>query len=158
MPKKKNTTNKVWTKELDQKLTLLWMQGYSATRIGALMSDDPKRPPMTKNSIIGRVHRLDLPRRKVAQKPAPPCHPAVVTAPGSKTKLVAKRRIPVVAGKPKVRPVRVHGDGCRYIFGEATHRNFCGRPIVMNTFTVTGARSWCDEHAKVVYQAQKKAA
>ena len=45
-----------WNDENDARLRELWAQGISGTAIGAAMG-------LTKNSIIGRAHRLKLPKR-----------------------------------------------------------------------------------------------
>lgn len=45
-----------WTDERIQELTRLWQQGLSASEIG-------KRLGVSKNSIVGKAHRLNLPSR-----------------------------------------------------------------------------------------------
>ena len=60
-----------WTPERDATLTAHWNAGHSSTAIGRLMG-------ITKNSVIGRAHRLKLPKRATPiRKPdsprVPPC-------------------------------------------------------------------------------------
>lgn len=45
-----------WTDERIQELTSLWQEGLSASEIG-------KRMGVSKNSIVGKAHRLNLPSR-----------------------------------------------------------------------------------------------
>ena len=45
-----------WTEELDEKLRALWAQGLSMSQIAGQIG-------RSKNSVAGRVHRLDLPPR-----------------------------------------------------------------------------------------------
>lgn len=45
-----------WTREQDAELTQLWAGGLSTSEIGGAMG-------VTKNAVIGRAHRLDLPPR-----------------------------------------------------------------------------------------------
>jgi len=52
--------NAVWTGANREKLEKLWSAGYSARLIAA------EFPGTTRNAILGAVHRLKLPKRKVA--------------------------------------------------------------------------------------------
>jgi GcrA cell cycle regulator len=45
-----------WTDERIQELTDLWQQGFSASEIG-------KRLGVSKNAVVGKAHRLNLPSR-----------------------------------------------------------------------------------------------
>lgn len=54
----------VWTEEEDATLKRLWAEGYSGSEIGVILH-------RTRNAIIGRVHRLDLPPRAVATMTPP---------------------------------------------------------------------------------------
>lgn len=51
-----NQTNSPWTAERDERLRRLWDEGHTTLEIGAMMG-------VTKNSVIGRVHRLKLAQR-----------------------------------------------------------------------------------------------
>lgn len=68
-----------WPTEDDAQLTVLWAKGVSAAEIGRIMG-------RTKNSIVGRAHRLKLPGRKspirrVANVPAPSARPVFTLPP-----------------------------------------------------------------------------
>jgi len=53
-----------WTDERITQLTLLWDEGVTTAEIG-------RRIGVTKNAVIGKVHRLGLVPRVITQKPAP---------------------------------------------------------------------------------------
>jgi GcrA cell cycle regulator len=73
-----------WTPELDGALRTLWAAGYSTAEIG-------RRLGVTKNSVVGRAHRLDLPARVSPIKPT--ATPVAVARPG-------KRGCQFIAGSP----------------------------------------------------------
>jgi len=53
-----------WTPERIARLTQLWEEGITTAEIG-------RRIGVTKNAVIGKVHRLGLVPRVVTQKPPP---------------------------------------------------------------------------------------
>jgi len=53
-----------WTPELENELRALWASGKPASQIAALMGDG-----LTRNSIIGKAHRLGLARRRSPIRP-----------------------------------------------------------------------------------------
>lgn len=60
-----------WTAELEDQLRELWAAGDSASKIAAIMGGG-----LTRNSIIGKAHRLGLePRRSPVDKSRPPMSP-----------------------------------------------------------------------------------
>lgn len=66
-----------WTAEADAELRRLWGEGQSAGRIAAVMA-------VSKNSIIGRAHRLGLPGRySPIRRPAATTIPRRVAAPAA---------------------------------------------------------------------------
>jgi GcrA cell cycle regulator len=78
------TDSVAWTQQEDARLRLLWAEGVSMSAIGGLMS-------RSKNSICGRVHRLELPGR------ASPIKPRGEMRPGAKG--VPKRRAALPGGQ-----------------------------------------------------------
>lgn len=61
-----------WTDDRTEKLKTLWNEGPSATEIG-------KKLGCTRNAVIGKAHRLNLPERKPSihrPQPHPPPRPA----------------------------------------------------------------------------------
>ncbi len=53
-----------WTPERIDRLTVLWEEGVTTAEIG-------RRIGVTKNAVIGKVHRLGLVPRVITQKPPP---------------------------------------------------------------------------------------
>lgn len=67
-----------WTDERVEKLKKLWSEGLSASQIAAQLGG------VSRNAVIGKVHRLNLPGRAKsggAQAPARPKRPAAAPAP-----------------------------------------------------------------------------
>jgi GcrA cell cycle regulator len=61
-----NIHNTPWTDELNERLKMLWAEGYSASQIASEFG-----VKFTRMSVIGKVHRLGLAPRK-AREPGPP--------------------------------------------------------------------------------------
>ncbi len=55
----------VWLQAMDARITELWEDGMATAHIASAMSEEFPRP-FSKNSIIGRAHRLGLKSRKIA--------------------------------------------------------------------------------------------
>jgi GcrA cell cycle regulator len=53
-----------WTPERIEQLTLLWDEGVTTAEIG-------RRIGVTKNAVIGKVHRIGLVPRVITVRPAP---------------------------------------------------------------------------------------
>ena len=52
-----------WTPEKEQKLRQLWKKGHSGSEIASMLGDNT-----TRNSVIGKAHRLKLERRIASTK------------------------------------------------------------------------------------------
>ena len=132
----------VWDNpEVVRRLTELWASGLSASAIGKTLS-------LSKNAVLGKVHRLGLPgRSSSAQEERIPQPPRATSArsgkvPGHRTQAVAARpertlaktsldaemRTDVVLTTPRLRPL-----GCRWPMwsdeAKPTHE-YCGKPVV----------------------------
>lgn len=126
-----------WTKDMDLKLTVLWSAhpALSATEIGRQLG-------VSKNSAIGRVHRLDLSQRpnpiKRGRGNAPP-----------KPKRAAKVTLAIAPAAPVVTPsapIASAGRCCWPLWNNAerpTHR-YCDA-------AVSRERSYCDTHRAIAY-------
>jgi len=75
----RKNVNSVWTEALTADLIRLWDHGYSCSQIGAIIG-------VTRNAVIGKAHRLELPSRaenvnsqKRAIDPLPPETPRAST-------------------------------------------------------------------------------
>lgn len=91
-----------WTEETVTRLRALWDEGHSTAEIG-------RRLAISKNSVIGKAHRLDLPARpspirREPGAPRPPRPPRRISGP-TLPPLAAPRPRPVVTPMP--RPVAV---------------------------------------------------
>lgn len=153
-----------WSKEEDEALTRLMIEercscGVAASRLARLFpTRKSSDQPFTRNSVIGRVHRLGLSGRiPTKQKPSsiggghkgasPRAKPSV-----PQVKLERKRPDPAAPkAKSTHQPVsnrtveRVDGT-CQWINGDvrAEHHR-CGKPA-------TATSNWCEHHLKLAYQ------
>lgn len=82
-----------WTDERVETLKTLWNEGQSASQIAKELGG------VTRNAVIGKVHRLGLASR--TQTKAEPAKPAKAEAPAKKPKLKAvEKTAPPAADKP----------------------------------------------------------
>lgn len=152
-----------WTDERVETLKTLWLDGLSASQIAKQLGG------VTRNAVIGKVHRLGLSGRATPSQPTPvafkPPRPArpVSAAP------IAPRRpapTPTFAAQPPrptapQAPARVDEPGgatvltlgrhmCKWPIGDpsSSEFTFCGRRAV-------DERPYCVEHAQVAYQPQQ---
>ena len=150
-----------WTDERVELLKKLWQDGLSASQIAKQLGG------VTRNAVIGKVHRLGLSGRAAPSKPARP----VFKAPRPQRPVVqpaAPRRIAEPAAMTLSAPVSA---AVRYVDeapGSATvltlGAHMCKWPIgdpSSDGFTFCGRRQsdgpYCIEHARVAYQpAQAK--
>lgn len=107
-----------WTPERTAALIALWHEDLSTSEIG-------RRLGVTKNAVIGKVHRLGLPQRR----PSPKAKPEPVNV----LKLDALR-----AGM------------CSWPIGEPGEPgfHFCGSPAVIG-------KPYCGKHCSIAYVASK---
>ena len=144
-----------WTDERVELLKKLWLEGLSASQIAKQLGG------VTRNAVIGKVHRLGLSGRATPSQPARvafkaprPARPAVPSAP---------RRIEpreVVRAEPR-QILRDETPGSATVLTLGAH--MCKWPIgdpSSDTFTFCGKRSdaegpYCVQHAQVAYQPQQ---
>jgi GcrA cell cycle regulator len=143
-----------WTDERVELLKKLWQDGLSASQIAKQLGG------VTRNAVIGKVHRLGLSGRATPSKPARnvfkaprPARPAQVAS--------APRRVaePMSHHTPAPAPVRYvdEAPGSATVLTLGAH--MCKWPIgdpAMDNFTFCGRRSgdgpYCHEHSEVAYQ------
>jgi len=147
-----------WTDERVETLKKLWLDGLSASQIAKHLGG------VTRNAVIGKVHRLGLSGRATPSQPqrpvfraARPARPAVAAAP---------RRIEStpqsVAPSQPLPPMRPEEPGTATVLTLGAH--MCKWPIgdpSSDAFTFCGRRMdsdgpYCVEHARVAYQPQQK--
>lgn len=147
-----------WTEERVESLKKLWLEGLSASQIAKLLGG------VTRNAVIGKVHRLGLSGRATPSQPARatykaprPARPAVSAAPIVRRPLEARF---VAAPAPRPAPyVEMPGTATVLTLG----RHMCKWPIgdpATDEFTFCGRRAgdegpYCIEHARLAYQPQQ---
>jgi GcrA cell cycle regulator len=150
-----------WSDRDTQTLTLLWGQGKSATEIMKVLGGD-----VTRNAVIGKVHRLKLPGRMDPRAGSNPPKPKRVKKPRalpqvkakrvtlpplpingpvltSDTKLLKSAAWTVLADAPPPKTLTDLGaHECRWPIGE-NPTLFCG---------CATEKTYCPAHAKVAYR------
>ena len=140
-----------WTDERVTVLKKLWLEGLSASQIAKQLGG------VTRNAVIGKVHRLGLSGRAAPSQPARAVFKAPrAPRPASSTPVI--RREPVLRAEPvRVRAPEQPGSAtvltlgshmCKWPIGDpsSTEFTFCGRGT---------AGTYCSEHSQVAYQPQQ---
>jgi GcrA cell cycle regulator len=151
-----------WTEETIESLRTLWAEGLSTAEIG-------RRLGVSKNAVVGKAHRLDLPARpspirrggpgsgtprrsaprRVAGPTLPPLSSTQMLAPLGHTALGPPRPRPVVP-PPRVQtpPPRPYGRlvACCWPIGEpgTAGFRFCDAQS-------EPGKPYCEEHARLAY-------
>lgn len=122
-----------WTPEKIKQLKKLWAKGKSTVEIGRELG-------ISKNAVVGKVHRLELDARPSPIKKA--------TAPAPKPQ---KTKLSNNKGYMTLLDLKL--NSCRWPIGEPKDADFhfCGKD------TVTG-KPYCAEHCKVAYTSLKELA
>jgi GcrA cell cycle regulator len=154
-----------WTDERVDLLKKLWSEGFSASQIAAEMGG------VTRNAVIGKVHRLGLSGRgKTSSSGTPrPRKPRPVGVPTSAAPTLRGNTVlaPKIAPRPEAQPLpEVHLDEdvvvpmservtimelrefmCRWPMGDPTKPEFrfCGGRAI-------GGLPYCSHHARIAYQ------
>lgn len=146
-----------WTDERVELLKKLWQDGLSASQIAKQLGG------VTRNAVIGKVHRLGLSGRAAPSKPQRTVFKAPRPARPAAAAPSAPRRIAEpVASHPAPAPVRYADEkpGTATVLTLGAH--MCKWPIgdpSSEGFTFCGRRSsegpYCVEHARVAYQPQQ---
>ncbi len=150
-----------WTDERVEKLKTLWLEGHSASQIAKQLGG------VTRNAVIGKVHRLGLSGRATPSQPsrttfkAPrPARP-VSAAPSVQRRaaehrpaLPAPRPAPYVELPGTATVLTLGAHMCKWPIGDPATEDFsfCGR-------RASDEGPYCVEHARVAYQppqAKKK--
>jgi GcrA cell cycle regulator len=143
-----------WTDERVEVLKKLWLDGLSASQIAKQLGG------VTRNAVIGKVHRLGLSGRAAPSQPSRPVFkapraPRPAPAP-------APRRVESHARDPEPMPVFYPEEpGSATVLTLGAH--MCKWPIgdpATEGFTFCGRRSdsdgpYCAHHARVAYQPQQ---
>lgn len=160
-----------WTEERVTELKKLWAEGHSASQIAKQLGG------VTRNAVIGKVHRLGLSGRATPSRPVkrPPrlarpkpqvTQPAAAAAKPAASKpakeagttALPSRLAPAAYVKPKrlgngdmVTVMTVSDAMCKWPVGDPGDADFgfCGHSI-------DGDSPYCTEHAKLAYQPSKR--
>ena len=151
-----------WTDDTIRELRRLWSEGHSTAEIG-------RRMGVSKNAVVGKAHRLDLPARpspiRTGGSPRPPHAPRrqpiprlADTVPLSclgETNIPAtvQRIAPTAAPTRRVAiaPRRIGSHPCCWPIGEpgAPTFRFCDDPAPLDV-------PYCDEHARRAYKPRRQ--
>lgn len=155
-----------WTDDRVETLKKLWAEGHSASQIANQLGG------VTRNAVIGKVHRLGLsgrttPSRPVKRpprlaRPKPRSQKVAAAAPGqSSAQPAATESRPAPAEKVTLPPLKLENGEtasilniresmCKWPIGDPADPNFafCGRKAECGPY--------CAEHAKVAFQPAKK--
>ena len=150
-----------WTEDRVGALKKLWLEGQSASQIAKQLGGG-----VTRNAVIGKVHRLGLSGRAAPSQPARatfrPSRPRPAAPPTQAPS--APRRIEAAPARPAAAQVPAPMPdlpGTATVMTLGAH--MCKWPIgdpSSNEFSFCGRRSsegvYCVEHARVAYQPQVK--
>ena len=155
----------MWTEDRVETLKKLWAEGLSASQIAKQLGG------VTRNAVIGKVHRLGLSGRAAPSRPAR--HPEAKPAPRPRAQPAAPAKAqqskPAAPAQSVVRaepaaPVEAErlasgeyatvltlkDSMCKWPIGDPADPKFafCGRK--------SDCGPYCSEHAKVAFQPQRK--
>ena len=147
-----------WTDERVETLKKLWLDGLSASQIAKQLGG------VTRNAVIGKVHRLGLSGRATPSQPQRPAfkaprapRPAIAASPAPRRAIE-----PALSAQLPVPSLAPEEPGTATVLTLGAH--MCKWPIgdpASDSFTFCGRRSdregpYCAEHARVAYQPQQK--
>lgn len=159
-----------WTDERVELLRKLWSEGFSASQVAAELGAG-----ITRNAVIGKIHRLGLAERA---KTAVSSRPRIAKAPrqaqqqrstmavpitnGNTALLYAPQALVVARPRPeeevvipmseRVTLMELRESMCRWPMGDPTlpEFRFCGGP------SPVGGGPYCSYHARVAYQPSQE--
>lgn len=142
-----------WSDERVALLRKLWAEGLSASQIAKQLGG------VTRNAVIGKVHRLGLAGRATPSRPAK--RPVRTARPRTMGPSVPRLRMPSsvpLVVIPDLEPLRgedgkaatvltLNESMCKYPIGDPTDADFafCGRGVF-------GNHPYCQDHARLAYQ------
>lgn len=149
-----------WTEDRVGALKKLWLEGQSASQIAKQLGGG-----VTRNAVIGKVHRLGLSGRAAPSQPARttyrPTRPRVAAPaqPSPPRRIEAAQPRPAVVPAQPVPPPMPELPGTATVLTLGAH--MCKWPIgdpSSQEFSFCGRRAsegvYCVEHARVAYQPQ----
>ena len=137
-----------WTDERVEQLRSLWTEGLSASQIARVLGG------VTRNAVIGKVHRLGLAGRATparAERPRLPAAPKVTVRAQTPTTPVVEEE-PVILDDGSFATVLTINDRmCKWPIGDPSENefHFCGRKP-------KNGSPYCEAHARKAYQPQQR--
>lgn len=153
-----------WTDERVETLKKLWQEGHSASQIAKHLGG------VTRNAVIGKVHRLGLSGRAAPSQPTRPLYkpnrpvrPAASAAPAAAPSAPLRRAEATPPRPPVSVPVAYNetpGTATVLTLGSRMCKWPIGDPS-SDDFTFCGRRSddgtpYCVEHGRLAYQPSQK--
>jgi GcrA cell cycle regulator len=148
-----------WTDERVEELKKLWAEGLSASQIAKKIGG------VTRNAVIGKVHRLGLSGRaapsRPSSRPARAPKPRVAASTPVKSKVPAPRKAvepTVTAPDPEPLPngefatvLTLKDSMCKWPLGDPASGDFrfCGH-------RTKAGDAYCEAHSQIAYQPQQK--
>jgi len=148
-----------WTEDRVEKLAKLWASGLSASQVAKELGG------VTRNAVIGKVHRLGLSgrakpsrpaKRATAKRTAAPRTRAVAATPRApKTPAAPARPVPMEAKQMDdgayANILTVTEDMCKWPLGDPSSADFrfCGRGA-------DKGEPYCKAHAQLAYQPARR--
>ena len=133
-----------WTEERVEQLKTLWTEGLSASQIARVLGG------VTRNAVIGKVHRLGLAGRASSTRSDRPrhasSHRSVARAPAAEPQIVEED--PIILEDGNFATVLTINDRmCRWPIGDPSENefHFCGR-------NPKSGSPYCEAHARKAYQ------
>ena len=144
-----------WTDERVTTLKKLWLEGLSASQIAKQLG------AVTRNAVIGKVHRLGLSGRAAPSQPSRPVFRPQRPRPAAAVQQAPRREPAPRSVAPAPSPV-LDLPGTATVLTLGAH--MCKWPIgdpSTDGFSFCGRRAgdegpYCIEHARVAYQPQQK--
>jgi len=146
-----------WTDERVSTLKKLWLDGLSASQIAKQLGG------VTRNAVIGKVHRLGLSGRAAPSQPSRPVFKAPRPARPAPAPIVQRRvETPAapLAAPSMAQVYRTEEPGSATVLTLGAH--MCKWPIgdpSTDSFTFCGRRQndgpYCNDHARIAYQPQQ---
>jgi GcrA cell cycle regulator len=144
-----------WTDERVETLKKLWLDGLSASQIAKQLGG------VTRNAVIGKVHRLGLSGRAAPSHPSRPTFkaprpPRPIQAPAARVRALEPRAHHAQLARPAAPFVELPGTATVLTLGA----HMCKWPIgdpSSNDFTFCGRRAsdesspYCVDHARIAY-------
>jgi len=139
-----------WTNERVEELRRLWGQGQTASRIADLLGG------VTRNAVIGKVHRLGLAGRASpsrSERPRLPMAPKVTMRSHIPPAPIVEEDPLILEDGSHATVLTINDRMCRWPIGDpsADEFHFCGGEAVPG-------RPYCASHCGMAYQRKAEAA